>query len=259
MLFPLAYTLAKRYHIENVALVGLLFLPVGVGNVIGAPLAGRFSDWIVVSYRAKRKGVWVPEDRLRATFIGAGILAPMSVLLSGLITTYVPGTLGIVLNMLVFFLNGVGVDMALSPSAAYFVDVLHTRSAEVISATKCVSSPSRPVLYHSLTHFTVPCDRSSSPLGVQQYCLLLRHSVMLRRTLLRPSLRGLDLCMSLLPLLNLIANTWPLFQHDLRKCKIRRSHAGVDDCRMEYAEEQLNMQESALCLLTYSIYIRPIT
>jgi MFS family permease len=136
MSIPLSYTLGKRYNIKNEAFVGLLFLPVGLGNIIGAPLAGKISDQAVVRWRAKRKGVWVPEDRLRATVVGAGLFAPMSVLLSGLITNYIPGTLGIVLNVIVLFINGIGVDLTLSPSAAYGVDVLHSRSAEVMSSTK---------------------------------------------------------------------------------------------------------------------------
>jgi MFS family permease len=136
MCVPLSYTLGRRYHITNEALIGLLVLPVGLGNIIGAPLAGRISDHIVVHWRARRKGEWVPEDRLRATIVGAGIMVPMSVLLSGLITNLVPGRIGIGLNVVVLLMNGIGVDLVLSPVSAYFVDVLHARSAEVMSASE---------------------------------------------------------------------------------------------------------------------------
>ncbi len=131
-------------------------------QLVGAPLAGRLSDRSVVYWRARRNGEWVPEDRLRVTTIGAVFLVPMSVLCSGIFTRYVPGTLGIVLNLVCLFANGIGVrrmnclglvyieleadsdqvDFVLSPSAAYNVDVVHSRSAEIMAANKFVTSPS---------------------------------------------------------------------------------------------------------------------
>ncbi|KAF8803996.1 MFS general substrate transporter [Phlegmacium glaucopus] len=140
LLVPLAYTIGVRYNIKNEALIGACFLPAGVGNMIGAPLAGRLSDRIVVYYRKKRGGEWYPEDRLRATLPGALILVPLSVLISGLLTEYVPGTLGLVLNLICLFINGVGVDIVTSPSAAYFVDLVHSRSAEAIVANNTFCS-----------------------------------------------------------------------------------------------------------------------
>jgi len=134
LLMPLAYTIGARYGISNEALIGACFLPTGLGNMIGAPLAGRLSDKIVVNWRKKRGGIWYPEDRLRATIPGALFLVPVSTLASGLLTRYVPGKLGLVLNLFCLFINGIGVDMVLSPSAAYFVDLMHSRSAEAMAA-----------------------------------------------------------------------------------------------------------------------------
>ena len=96
----------------------------------------------------------MPEDRLRATFGGALLLAPLSVLFSGLITQFVDGKVGLVLNLICLFLNGFGVravqcdsiipylsffvqvDVVLSPSAAYCVDAVHARSAETMAANQ---------------------------------------------------------------------------------------------------------------------------
>jgi hypothetical protein len=72
------------------------------------------SDRVVVQWREKRNGRLVPEDRLRAALPGALILLPLSVLLSGVFTHYVPGTLGLVLNMVCIFVSGIGVRTALS-------------------------------------------------------------------------------------------------------------------------------------------------
>ncbi|KAF8875624.1 MFS general substrate transporter [Infundibulicybe gibba] len=134
LLVPLAFTFGARYHIVNEALIGACFLPAGLGNMIGAPLAGRISDKIVVKWRQRRGGVWYPEDRLRATLIGAMFLVPLSVLFSGLLSQFVGGKIGLILNLFCLFVNGIGVDMVLSPSAAYVVDVMHSRSAEAMAA-----------------------------------------------------------------------------------------------------------------------------
>ncbi|XP_006457565.1 hypothetical protein AGABI2DRAFT_79926 [Agaricus bisporus var. bisporus H97] len=104
---PLAYTIGKRYNIENEALVGLLILPLGVGNAVGAPMSGWISDQIVIYYKAKR-GYWCPEDRLRACLYSAYL--PITVLASALVTKYVDGTPGLALNMVLFFMNGIGVS-----------------------------------------------------------------------------------------------------------------------------------------------------
>ncbi|KAF9447242.1 MFS general substrate transporter [Macrolepiota fuliginosa MF-IS2] len=133
LLVPLAYTIGKRYHIDNSALIGACFLPCGLGNMVGAPIAGRISDKIIVHWKQKRGGVWYPEDRLRATLLGALTFVPLSVLGCGLVTHYIEGPIGLVLNLILLFFNGFGVDLVLSPSAAYTVDVLHSRSAEAMA------------------------------------------------------------------------------------------------------------------------------
>ncbi|KAI0746709.1 MFS general substrate transporter [Daedaleopsis nitida] len=135
LLIPLSYTIGKRYNISNEALIGAFFIPAGTGNIIGAPLAGWLSDRAVVSWRKRRGGVWMPEDRLRATPWGAGLMVPMSVLLSGLTIKYVPGLPGIILNLMWLFMNGVGVDIVLTPASAYYVDILHSKSAEIMAAS----------------------------------------------------------------------------------------------------------------------------
>ena len=100
--------------------------------------------------KEKRNGVWVPEDRLRAVWLGGLVLVPISVTLSGFTTAYVDGTLGLVINLVCFFTNGVGVscflnvcdidestdqvDMVLIPIGAYTVDIMPSRSAEVMAA-----------------------------------------------------------------------------------------------------------------------------
>ncbi|KAJ7782795.1 MFS general substrate transporter [Mycena metata] len=134
LLVPIAYTLGARYNISNEAIIGSLFLPLGLGNIIGAPVAGILSDRMVIKWRKLRGGEWVPEDRLRATLWPGATIVPLSVVFCGLITTYIPGPLGLTLNLISFFFNGIGVDLVLSPCSAYSVDIMHSRSAEMLAA-----------------------------------------------------------------------------------------------------------------------------
>ncbi|OAX35759.1 MFS general substrate transporter [Rhizopogon vinicolor AM-OR11-026] len=140
LLVPIAYTIGVRYGITNEALIGACFLPNGLGNFIGSLVAGRLSDTVVIKWRARRKGVWYPEDRLRATWIGGLFLVPLSIGASGLLTEYVGGPIGLTLNLLCLYTNGVGVAFALNPIRAYHVDVIQSRSAEITAAYTAVRS-----------------------------------------------------------------------------------------------------------------------
>ncbi|KAH0830224.1 MFS general substrate transporter [Lanmaoa asiatica] len=173
LLIPLAYTVVRtqkvlhlchslicskgaKYGIVNEGLIGALFLPNGLGNFVGAPIAGRISDMVVRRAKEERKGIWVPEDRLRAVWLGGLVLIPVSVTLAGFTTTYVDGIVGLVINLVCLFTNGVGVsrlpdipgtdasihqvDMVLTPIGAYTVDVMPSRSAEVAAAIAALRS-----------------------------------------------------------------------------------------------------------------------
>lgn len=76
---------------------------------VGSVISGRLSDRLVIKWRKERGDCWVPEDRLRASVFGIAVLCPMSVLLSGVVTTFVRGYLGLVLNLSCLFFNGAGV------------------------------------------------------------------------------------------------------------------------------------------------------
>ncbi|KAF5325444.1 hypothetical protein D9619_010047 [Psilocybe cf. subviscida] len=122
LLIPLAYTIGVRYHVKNEALLGLCFLPAGLGSVLGAQIVGRVSDRTVIQWRERRKGIWYPEDRLRAALIPFALVAPIPLLVYGLVN------------------HGVGVEMCFGPCAAYLVDVMHTRSAESLGANNGLRS-----------------------------------------------------------------------------------------------------------------------
>ncbi|KAJ3566595.1 hypothetical protein NP233_g6898 [Leucocoprinus birnbaumii] len=134
LMVPIAYTVGKKYNIRNDALLGACAIPGGIGEMIGAPISGRLSDSIVIRRRKARGGVWYPEDRLRATLIGAAFLVPLSMVFTGIFNEYVEGPVGLALVFFCLFINGFGLELVLGPSAAYIVDVLHSRSSEGIAA-----------------------------------------------------------------------------------------------------------------------------
>ncbi|KAF9261790.1 hypothetical protein L218DRAFT_472856 [Marasmius fiardii PR-910] len=130
-LLPLPYTIVKRYGITNQAAIGLLYTPLGFGNIIVWRLAFRSSFEENVE---ERGGVWCPEDQLRPTMLSAAVFVPLSTLGIGIVTHYVSGRLGLVLNILCLFFNGLGIEMVASPSSAYVIDIMHSCSAESVAA-----------------------------------------------------------------------------------------------------------------------------
>ncbi|KAF9481301.1 MFS general substrate transporter [Pholiota conissans] len=134
LLVPLPYTIGVRYQLKNEALLGLCFMPAGLGNILGAPLVGRISDRTVVRWREKRGGVWYPEDRLRAGLLPFALYGPIPLVMFGVVNKYVDGTPGLVLCLICLFAHGLGIEMAFGPCAAYLIDVMHSRSAESLGA-----------------------------------------------------------------------------------------------------------------------------
>ena len=79
-------------------------------STVGATIIGRISDHTVIKWRRKRKGVWYPEDRLRASLIPFASIVPLSVLCFGLVNRFVDGRLGLVLCLVCLFFSGAGVS-----------------------------------------------------------------------------------------------------------------------------------------------------
>jgi len=152
LVLPLAYTIGARYDIKNEAVLAIFFSSVGTGNILGAAVAGRMSDQVIIKWRKRRLGKWVPEDRLRAGLFAAGVMTPISALLAGITTQYVPGSVGLVINFICLFINGAGTDMILTAIASYLVDLLPKQSAEIMSSHSGV----RALLLAPATTVTIP-------------------------------------------------------------------------------------------------------
>lgn len=76
----------------------------------------------------------------------------MSLVICGVVTEYIPGTLGLTINFASFFMNGVGVDLVMTPVAAYNVDVMRDQSAQLMSAHSGV----RNIMIAIVSAFVVP-------------------------------------------------------------------------------------------------------
>ncbi|KAG1862655.1 MFS general substrate transporter [Suillus subluteus] len=138
LLVPIAHTICVRYGITNKAIIGACFLPSRLGSFTGSLVAGRLSDNVVRRWREKRRGVWCPEDCLRAMWIRGLFIVPLSVGALGLIATYIGVPIGLALNILCIYANGVGVDSVVTPIYSYNVDIVHSRSTEATAA--CMAS-----------------------------------------------------------------------------------------------------------------------
>jgi len=138
LLVPLSHVFHKYYDIDNELVIGAVFLPSGVGNMVGALLAGWLSDYYIIKGERSRGGVWIPEDRLRAAIPAIAIFTPLSVLGYGLTTEFIRGKPGVLLNCFWLFLNGLGVANVIGPCKVYGVDIFMTRNAEVSAAASAL-------------------------------------------------------------------------------------------------------------------------
>jgi hypothetical protein len=97
--------MAPRYNITNVAVIGCLYLPSGVGSIVGSRLGGRWADRTTARWIKKRgyresgnlneggvagyvsdpilPNAGRPEDRLYSTLIGGILIFPASVIGAG--------------------------------------------------------------------------------------------------------------------------------------------------------------------------------
>lgn len=101
-----------------------------MGYIIAAQFTGRYSDY-TLAYWLKRRGHYVPEDRLRAVFWGGGLILPGSVLAIGWVMERVEGAAGLTLAVLLLLTNGIGLmvrSALLARARISLIDTLPGRS-----------------------------------------------------------------------------------------------------------------------------------
>lgn len=77
VLFVMTVTVPRDFHTVygfTTSQAGFVQLASGIGMLGGTYLSGRYSDYVFRQWKAKRGGIVVPEDRLRATWPGIVLL-----------------------------------------------------------------------------------------------------------------------------------------------------------------------------------------
>ena len=131
LLTPIRYVLNPRFNLETPLLSGLFYLAPGLGYLVGTLGGGRWADWTVKRWIHKR-GVRVPEDRLRSAMPWLGMLIPGCVLIYGWTVDQEKG--GIPLPVIVLFLQGIGQLMCFPSLNTYCLDVVPGYGAEVAAS-----------------------------------------------------------------------------------------------------------------------------
>ncbi|EEU34800.1 uncharacterized protein NECHADRAFT_39646 [Fusarium vanettenii 77-13-4] len=127
LLTPIRIVLNPRLNLTSPLESALLYIAPGAGYFVGTLIGGRWADRVVKPWVRKR-GVRVPEDRLRSSLVFMGVILPSSMLLYGLA---VDQRIGIVpLPVICMFFHGVAQLAAFPSLNTYILDVMQRRSGQ---------------------------------------------------------------------------------------------------------------------------------
>ncbi|KAH8885358.1 MFS general substrate transporter [Thozetella sp. PMI_491] len=135
LLTPIRYVLNPRFNLSTPMEGGFFYLAPGVGYLVGTFLGGRYADYVVKKY-IKKRGVRVPEDRLRSAVPFLGVIIPVSVLVYGWAVETEKG--GIAVPVIMMFVQGVAQLMCFPSINTYLLDVMQEDGAEVIAGNYVV-------------------------------------------------------------------------------------------------------------------------
>ncbi|CAJ2502317.1 Uu.00g097110.m01.CDS01 [Anthostomella pinea] len=135
LLTPIRYVINPRYGLNTPLQSGLFYLAPGCGYLTGTFLGGRYADYVVKKYMAKR-GVRVPEDRMYSALPFMGVVIPACILIYGWSVEKDVGGIG--LTVVVMFLQGCAQLFCFPSLNTYCLDVMPGRGAEVIAGNYCI-------------------------------------------------------------------------------------------------------------------------
>ncbi|KAG9247382.1 major facilitator superfamily domain-containing protein [Calycina marina] len=130
LLTPIRYVLNPRFNLTTPIQSGLFYLAPGCGYMLGTFFGGRYADFIVKKYIEKR-GVRIPEDRLRSALPFMGIVIPCCMLIYGWSIEKRFG--GVALPVIMMFFQGVAQLFCFPSLNTYCLDVMQNDGAEVIA------------------------------------------------------------------------------------------------------------------------------
>ena len=129
LLVPIRYIINPRFHLTSPLQSGLFFIAPGCGYLFGTLFGGRWADYYTKKY-IKKKGIRVPEDRLRSCLIALGIVLPGCMLIYGWCLETKKG--GIPVPVIMMFLQGIAQLFCFPSLNTYCLDVMQERRAEVV-------------------------------------------------------------------------------------------------------------------------------
>jgi len=143
----------KYFNITDESIVGAICMCAGFGNLIGAPVAGKLSDAKVARYLEKRKGLRIPEDRLRVCIFGAMVALPLSALLFGVALNVLEGPIAIATICLCLMMVGMGVDLCFGPGVAYIAESVEENRVGALAANSSTRVAALALLSSSILPF----------------------------------------------------------------------------------------------------------
>ncbi|ORX90394.1 MFS general substrate transporter [Basidiobolus meristosporus CBS 931.73] len=127
-------TFRSQYGLDT-SQVGLLYLSSGVGNIIGALLGGRLSDYSLRKLRVKYQGTRIPpEARFNLVWFGS-IFFPVSLLCYGWLVRFNVNIVGPLVTM---FLIGFNSTYVFSNTSTYIVDIFPGYGASATATSNCL-------------------------------------------------------------------------------------------------------------------------
>lgn len=146
-------TFQTIYH-YNSWQVGLCYLLVGAGLMIGSLVSGQYSDYVLKKYRKEHETIY-PEMRLRAGF-PSFIFIPTGLLIYGWSTQY---AVGVYAPFIGLFFSAFGQMCGTTPTSVYLVDAKPGRSASALAIHNFV----RYFVSAIVCVFSTPCLHALGP------------------------------------------------------------------------------------------------
>lgn len=130
LLTPIRYVVDPRFNLNTPIYGSLFYLAPGMGYLVGSFAGGKWSDYFVRKYMAKR-GFRRPEDRLRASIPFHGALIPISILVYGWCLKSGKG--GMPVPIIFLFIGGFSQSVCFPLINAYCVDCIPQLNGDVIA------------------------------------------------------------------------------------------------------------------------------
>ncbi|KAH8804875.1 major facilitator superfamily domain-containing protein [Xylogone sp. PMI_703] len=106
---------------------GLMAIPLLIGTVLGEPLGGPLSDWMVNHLAKKNNGIRYPEQRLRALWFGAPLVS-VGLMMFALFLHFKVHWVGPCFAIIIF---SVGMQVVLTVVVTYAVDCYENLAGEI--------------------------------------------------------------------------------------------------------------------------------